>query len=334
LCFDIARGLQLQILWRWVESWSKFFIRILLVLRKTVRNYLRMEFLNYHHLRYFWMVAREGSLRRAAELMNLSQPTISAQISTLEASLGQALFRRSGRTLALTEMGRRVFEVAEEIFSLGQELMDRVHRADEAKFIRVHLGISDALPKLLTWEVIQPIFALKQPVQLTCREGPTAELLMGLVSGRLDMILSDEPAPSNLQIKAYSHHLGTTPTVFCAHPTLAKKLGKSFPASLNDQPMLLPLTSSAWRHSIDAWFRKNQIRPRLVAEFEDAALMKIAAAHGLGVVPVPYRVLASVKEQHQLVEVGPPQDDCAVNYYAITAQRKVTQPALQAMMKR
>ncbi len=290
-----------------------------------------MEFLNYHHLRYFWMVAREGGLRKAAEKLNLSQPTISAQISALERSVGEKLFRRSGRSLVLTEAGRRAFEVAQEIFSLGQEFMDHVRGHRVSRALRLHAGISDSVPKLLAWEILAPAFRLKEPVQVNCREGSAEDLLGALATGRLDVVIAGEPAPPSLAVKVHSHALGFCGTAFCAVPALAKRLRKGFPESLHGAPMLLPQANTAWRQLIDAWLHRQGIQPQLVAEFDDAALMKVAGAAGLGVVPVPERVLADASLRYGLARAGVAKD-CRVSYFAITVQRRITHPAVSAML--
>ena len=183
-----------------------------------------MEFLNYHHLRYFWVVAKEGGLRKAADKLHVSQPTISAQIAALEGVLGEKLFRRGGRSLALTEAGHRVLSYAEEIFSLGQELLDAAKQRPTARPLRVHIGITDSLPKLVSYEIIKPIFKLEQPVQAVCREGKAADLLGQLAAYRLDIVLADEPAPSSLPIKVFNHLLGECGVSFCAEPKLAATL--------------------------------------------------------------------------------------------------------------
>ena len=290
-----------------------------------------MEFLNYHHLRYFWMVAREGSLRKAAEKLHLSQPTISAQISALERSVGEKLFRRSGRSLVLTEAGRRAFEVAQEIFSLGQEFMEHVRGHQASRALRLHAGISDSVPKLLAWEILAPAFRIKEPVQVNCREGSAEELLGALVTGRLDVVIAGEPAPASLPVKVHNHALGHCGTAFCALPAVAKKLAKNFPASLHGAPMLLPQANTAWRQLIDSWMHRHGVQPRVVAEFDDAALMKVAAAAGLGAVPVPERVLADAKLRYGLARAGVVKD-CRVSYFAITVQRRITHPAVSAML--
>ncbi|MBP7950213.1 MAG: LysR family transcriptional regulator [Verrucomicrobiales bacterium] len=290
-----------------------------------------MESLNYHHLRYFWMVAREGSLKKASERMNISQPTISAQVAALEESLGQLLFRRSGRSLVLTEAGRRAFTIAEEIFTLGEELIAQVRERNNERPLPLHLGLADSLPKLVSWEVFSAVFNLPHLVHLVCHEGNSQELLADLAAGQLDLVISDEPAPSSLPLRAINAQLGESPTNFCAVPALAKKLLKSFPASLDGAPMLLPTGKTAWRHELEAWFLRQNVRPRIIAEFDDAALLNVAGAKGLGVAPIPARVGADASERYGLQHFGT-AEDCILRFYGIAAQRRISNPAVAAIM--
>ena len=289
-----------------------------------------MEFLNYHHLRYFWVVAKEGGLRKAADKLHVSQPTISAQIAALEGVLGEKLFRRGGRSLALTEAGHRVLSYAEEIFSLGQELLDAAKQRPTARPLRVHIGITDSLPKLVSYEIIKPIFKLEQPVQAVCREGKVADLLAQLAAYRLDIVLADEPAPSSLPIKVFNHLLGECGLSFCAVPKLAATLKRKFPKSLNDAPVLLPATNTALRQSLEKWFHGGGIRPRLVAEFDDAALMKVAAVDGLGFFALPTVVTKEAITSYGFQIIGR-TEDCRQQFYAISPERKLTHPAVQAI---
>ncbi len=290
-----------------------------------------MSYLNYNHLRYFWAVVREGGLREASERLHVTQPTISAQIAALESSLGEKLFRRTGRRSVLTEAGQQAFEVAEQIFPLGQELLERVQGSNPGRRLRLLVGIADSLPKLLSWEALEPTMHLKQKVQLSCREGHSLDLLSQLALGKLDVVLADEPAPSSLPVKVFNHELGVSATTLCALPELANQLRKGFPGSLNAAPMLLPMTNSAWRHALDAWLERENLRPEIVGEFEDAALMKVAAASGLGVVPVPHTVAQDVQKHYGLAAIKT-LENCNLRYYAITAQRRVTNPAVAAIM--
>ena len=289
-----------------------------------------MEFLNYHHLRYFWVVAKEGGLRKAAEKLNVSQPTISAQIGALEGVLDEKLFRRGGRALALTEAGHRVFSYAEEIFSLGQELLDAAQQQPTARPLRVHIGITDSLPKLLSYEIIKPIFKMEQPVQAVCREGKAADLLGQLAAHRLDIVLADEPAPSSLPIKVFNHFLGDCGMTFCAEHSLGLTLRRNFPKSLNDAPVLLPAGNTVLRQSLEKWFQAGGVRPRLVAEFEDAALMKVAAVDGLGFFALPTLVVKEAVARYGFQIIGSAKE-CRQQFHAISAERKLTHPAVLAI---
>jgi LysR family transcriptional activator of nhaA len=287
--------------------------------------------LNYHHLRLFWEVARAGSLRAAAGRLHLSQPTISAQIRVLEKSLDEQLFDRTGRGMKLTPQGRLVMECATEIFSLGTEMMRSLHGLGSTRNLRLNVGITDSLPKLVAWRLIRPAVKAFPNLQLSCAEGHAQELLGSLASGRLDVVLSDEAAPSSLPVKAFNHLLGESPVVFCAATALAKKLSKNFPASLKDAPVLLPASRTAWRHEIDRWFDSHRIRPRVVAEFDDAALMKTAAADGMGLAPIAAAVLDEAVDRYGLVPVGRPVR-CGFSCHLITLERAMRHPALAVIM--
>ncbi len=288
---------------------------------------LNQPHLNYHHLRLFWEVARAGSLRAAAARLHLSQPTISAQIKALETSLDEQLFDRTGRGMKLTAQGRLVMECAAEIFSLGTEMVRSLHGQGSARSLRLNIGITDSLPKLVAWRLIRPAVKAFPNLQLSCMEGHAQELLGSLAAGRLDVVLSDEAAPSSMPVKAFNHLLGESPVVFCAIPALAKKLSTNFPASLKDAPMLLPASRTAWRHEMDRWFDSHHIRPRIVAEFDDAALMKTAAADGMGVTPIAAAVLDEAVDRYGLKPVGRPVR-CGFSCYLITLERAMRHPAL------
>lgn len=283
--------------------------------------------LNYHHLRLFWEVARAGSLRAASARLNLSQPTISSQIKALENSLDEQLFDRTGRGLKLTSQGRLVMECAAEIFSLGTEMVRSLHGMGNTRNLRLNVGITDSLPKLVAWRLIRPAVKAFPNLQLSCVEGHSQELLGLLAGGRLDVVLSDEAAPSSMPVKAFNHLLGESPVVFCSTPLMARKLSRGFPGSLKDAPMLLPASRTAWRHEIDRWFDSHRIRPRVVAEFDDAALMKTAAADGLGVAPIAAAVLDEAVDRYGLKPVGRPVK-CGFSSYLITLERAMRHPAL------
>jgi LysR family transcriptional activator of nhaA len=289
-----------------------------------------MEFLNYHHLRYFWVVARESSLRKASEKLHVSQPTISAQLAALEGALGEKLFRRSPSGLTLTETGHLAYSYAEEIFALGQDFLQAVTQRPTARPLRITIGIADSLPKLVSHEIIRPIFSLSQPIQAVCLENKTSDLLAQLAVYRLDIVLADEPAPSAFPLKTFNHLLGESGVTICAVRKLALKLRRNFPCSLHNEPMLLPTSGSALRRTLEKWFQEQHIHPRVVAEYDDAALMKVAAGDGLGCFPLPTVAVDEAVALYGFQIVGKAKG-CAVQYYAISAERKLTHPAVMAI---
>ena len=289
-----------------------------------------MEWLNYHHLLYFWAVAKEGSLRKASEKLHVSQSSISAQISALEAALGEKLFRPSGRTKVLTEMGRVVLGYADDISSLGREMMNTVQHRAGARPTRFHVGVADSVPKLIAYAIIKPVFQLQPPVEMVCREGKVDALLAQLAAQRLDIVLADEPASSGLKFKTFNHPLGTRDVTFCAAPPLAARLRRKFPHSLHGAPALLPAGNTAFRMALETWFDSLGIRPRVVAEFEDTALMHPAAVDGAGFVPVHAVIAKQAARQYGwkvIARVG----QCTGQFYAITAERRLKHPAVIAI---
>ncbi len=288
--------------------------------------------LNYHHLRLFWEVARGGSLRVAAEKLNLSQPTISAQIKNLEEALNKPLFFRNGRGLKLTPAGLLTMEFSSQIFALGTEISRTVQGHGKSANSRLRIGVTDTMPKLVAWRFIRPAMRRLPDLQLYCSEGTTQEMLGLLAAGKLDAVLSDEASPSRMPMKAYNHMLGKSPVVFCATSSLAKRLRKTFPASLNTAAALLPANRSAWRHQIDRWFEAHSIRPQILAEFDDAALMKTAAADGIGFVPVVATVLDEAKKRYGLLPIQQTMG-CDCLFYLIAMAHATHHPALQAIIQ-
>ncbi len=286
-----------------------------------------MDWLNYHHLRYFWTVAKEGGLRQAAEKLNISQPSISAQIGELEDVLGEKLFRRKGRTNVLTDAGQTALRYADEIFNLGSELTNAIKQGPSTQTLRLHVGIADALPKLISHEILKPVFAMARPVHVICHEGKTTDLIGHLAAHRLDIILADEPASGVSTSKVFTHHLGESTVTFCATPKMAATLKGGFPQSLHGAPALLPGESSALRRSLEKWFHSIGVRPRVVADFDDGALMKVVAAEGRGFVPIPTVVIKEATNRYGLVPIGSTQS-CVDNVYAITAERRLSHPAV------
>lgn len=289
--------------------------------------------LNFHHLRYFWMVAREGGLRQAAEKLHVSPPSISAQIRELEEAVGEKLFRRSGRANVLTDAGQLVLRYAEEIFSLGRELSNAVRQQPTARALKLHVGVADSFPKLVTLQIIQPVFGLPQPVHLIFREGKLEDLLGQLVAHRLDVVFADEPAPSSLKVRVYNHPMGESGVTFCATAKLARSLRKGFPRSLHGAPALLPAEGTGLRRSLERWFQFLGIVPRIVAEFDDAALMKVMASDGHGFLPVPTLVAHEAVNRFSLDIIGA-TEKCRDQFFAITPERRIHHPAVAAITRR
>ena len=289
-----------------------------------------MEFLNYHHLRYFWTVAKEGGLTKAAAKLHVSQPTISAQIHELEAVLGEKLFRRTGRNLVLTDAGQQVLGYAEEIFSIGGDLLNAMKHRPTLRALQLNLGVADALPKLVTYHIIEPVFHLPQPVQISYWETKVSDMLFDLGAYRLDLVLADEPASTGVAANVFNHLLGESGVTFYATSQLAAKLRRGFPKSLNGAPALLPVSSSGVRRSMEKWFHAVGVRPRLIGEFSDPAFVNVLASHGLGFMAAPTVVAKELVSRFGFRVIGH-TDECRQQFYAITPERKLTHPAVTAI---
>ena len=289
-----------------------------------------MEWLNYHHLLYFWTVAREGSIARASAQLRLAQPTISSQLRSLEENLGEKLFARAGRGLALTEIGQVVYRYADEIFSLGREMQDVLKGRPGGRPIRLHVGISDVMPKLIAYRVLLPAMTMPEPVQLICQEDKPEHLVADLAAHTLDVVLSDSPMPTTVAVKAFSHLLGACGVSLFAAPALAAKLRRGFPGSLDGAPFLLPIESAALRRTLDQWFDAHRIRPRIVGEFQDSALMKTFGQGGAGVFASPDAIEAEVRATYKVGLVGR-MPDAVERFYAISIERKLKHPAAVAI---
>lgn len=289
-----------------------------------------MEWLNYHHLHYFWVVAREGGLVPAGKVLRLSHPTLSAQIHALEDDLGEKLFTKVGRKLALTEMGRVVYRYAEEIFTLGREMVDTVKERAPANTLRLDVGVADAVPKEVVRRLLEPAFGLAQPVRLVCYEDSYEKLLADLALHSLDIVISDAPVPTGSTVRAFNHMLGETGVSFFASRELAAKYRRGFPKSLNGAPMLLPLEGLTLRRSLNQWLAGHELKPHVVAEFEDSALMKVFGADGRGIFVAPSAVEREVSEQFR-VEVLGRTEEIRERFYAISIERRLKNPAVLAI---
>jgi LysR family transcriptional activator of nhaA len=288
------------------------------------------DWLNYHHLRYFWTVAREGGLRQAAAKLHVSQPSISAQIRELEDALGEKLFRRQGRSNVLTDAGQIALGYADEIFALGREMNNAIRQRPSSQALRLHVGVADSLPKLVTNEILKPVFAMPRTVHVICREGKIEDLLAQLAAHRLDIVLVDEPPSSSHLMRVFDHKLGESGVTFFAAASLAPRLKRGFPKSLENAPALLPAESTSLRRSLERWFREIDVRPQVVADFEDAALMKVVAAEGRGFIAVPSVVSGEAIARFNLRAIGE-SDRCRVEFHAITAERRITHPAVSVI---
>jgi LysR family transcriptional activator of nhaA len=286
-----------------------------------------MEWLNYHHLLYFWTVAREGGVARAAEKLHVSQPTVSAQVRALEETLGERLFQKEGRRLVLTEVGRTVAHYADEIFSLGRELLDTVHDRHTGRPLRLNVGVTDVVPKLLAYRVISPALAMTTPVRVVCREGKPEPLFADLAIHALDLVVADAPVPAGIRVRVYNHLVGESGVGFFAAPALARRLKGRFPGSLDGEPMLLPSESCALRRPLEQWLDHNRIHPLIVGEFDDSALMKSFGEAAAGVFVAPAVVADEVKRQYNVRQIGG-TDEVKERLYAVTAERKVKHDAV------
>ena len=289
-----------------------------------------MEWLNYHHLLYFWVVAREGSIVKASGVLNLTPPTISGQLAALEESLGEKLFEKSGRGLALTEMGRVVFRYADEIFALGKELRDTIRGRPTSKTPRLVVGIADVVPKLVAFRLIEPAFRLPQRVEIVCEEDEPERLHGALARHELDLVISDAPLPAGAAVKAYSHPLGESPIALFGTAELAKRYRRNFPKSLDGAPLLLPVRRTEVRRMLEHFFESEDIRPQVVAEFADSALMKICGQAGLGLFPGPAAIGSRVEQQYDVVRAGTIAT-VRERFYVISPERRIKHPAVAAI---
>lgn len=283
--------------------------------------------LNYHHLHYFWIVAREGSIVRACEVLHLSQPTISAQLQQLERSLGGELFERKGRGLQLTELGRTIQHYADEIFTLGNELVAVARGRPTGEPHRLAVGVSDALAKLMVYRLLLPAMRLPEPVKLVCREGHFNDLLKGLVAFELDVILSDAPLGAGVPVKAFSHLLGECGMTIFGTAKLQRAYRKRFPESLTGAPLLLPGPHSLPRRGLDQWLDDHQIHPEVAGEFQDTALMKVFGQEGIGLFPAPSAIEKEVCRQYSVEVVGR-IEQVRERFYATSVERRLKNSAV------
>jgi LysR family transcriptional activator of nhaA len=285
--------------------------------------------LNYQHLRYFWAVSRHGNLTRASAELLLTPQTVSTQIRDLEKGLGVELFSRVGRRLVLTDIGRVVYRYANEIFTIGREIQDVV-RGLPGRAMYLAVGVADVVPKLIAHHLIEPAIQLEEPVRVICREGRTDRLLAALAIHKLDVVLTDAPIPPEVKIRAYNHLLGKSQVTFMAIDRLARNYRKGFPESMNGAPILLPAEGTTLRGTLEQWFDSLEIRPMVVGEFEDSALLKVFGQAGVGVFAVPSVIQDEVRRQYGVEPIGV-AEGIVERFYAVSLERKVRHPAVAAV---
>ncbi len=292
--------------------------------------------INYKHLRYFWTVAKTGSIARAAGQLNLTPQSISGQLSEFEEKLGVELFRRSGRNRELTDTGRRILSYAQEIFTVGDELLDVIRDQRTKKTLTFRVGVADSVSKSIAYHLVEPALKLKETVHMVCREGRLSSLVAELAIHRLDMIIADRPMPANLNVRGYSHLLGESGlTVFGTRGVINQLSGKhavTFPSSLDNAPFLLPGEDAAIRPKLIQWFERNNLRPNIIGEFDDSALMKAFGQAGTGLFVAPRAILDHVCEQYKVEALGH-IDTVIEQLYGITTERRLTHPAIIEISK-
>jgi LysR family transcriptional activator of nhaA len=288
-----------------------------------------MEWLNYHHLHYFWVVAHEGSIAGATRKLHLTQPTISAQLRQLEESLGEKLFEKSGRGLALTESGRVALRYADEIFALGGELRDTLRDRPTGKPVRVTIGVANVVPKLIAYRVLRAAFTIGTEIEMVCREASSEELLRLLGQHEVDLVLTDAPSAA-APLRAFNHLLGESGTTFFAAPSLAAAARKQFPQSLDGSPLLLPGDDTQLRRALELWLDATGLSPRRVGAFDDLALMTDFGRAGVGIFPAPSVIEKEIERQYNVRVVGR-LPDVKERFYAVAAERRIKNPIVSAI---
>jgi LysR family transcriptional regulator, transcriptional activator of nhaA len=285
---------------------------------------------NYRHLYYFWVVAKEGGMARAAERLGMAVQTVSTQVRELERELGFTLLQPAGRGLVLTEAGKAALRQAEQIFQLGEQLTEKLLDTKASPAVRLIVGISDGLPKLAVHRLMQPVMS-EPNLRLQCHEDEFDDLLSDLVRHRIDVVLADRPAPGNRNFRVYNHPLGSSLIGWYAPPELKEKAQKNFPFSLSHVPVLMPTAHAAVRPRLDQWFEKQGLRPHLVGEFEDSALLKTFGAAGMGVFPAPMWVEKELSLRYGVTQVGI-SDGVEEHFFAIAAEKKVLHPLVKRLL--
>lgn len=286
-----------------------------------------MRHLNYSHLQYFWAVAHEGSVVKAAERLHITPQTISGQIRLLEEAIGQPLFNRVGRRLVLSEIGHVVLEYADEIFSIGAELGQVVREQISAGPSKLSVGIVNSIPKLIAERIVAPALMDEDAVRIRCQEASLEQLLGELSVHKLDLVLSDQPMPQGLSLRAFNHRLGESGLAFFSQRRAARRYKNTFPQSLNQAPMLLPSPHSALRRRLDEWFDSNSIVPQIVGEVDDSALLKAFGEAGYGLFAAPSVIEQEICKMYSMTVIGR-TDEITEQFFAISPERRIKHPSV------
>jgi LysR family transcriptional regulator, transcriptional activator of nhaA len=286
--------------------------------------------INYKHLRYFWMVAKEGGVVRASERLHLTPQTISGQVSLLEEQFGEALFIKSGRQLELTDAGRLALSYADEIFTLGAELDSAMRSLPSERPVTFKVGVADVVPKSIASRLLQPVLQMGEPVRLVCKENSIDNLLGELAVHRIDLVIADGPIPAGLNVTGYNHHLGESGVSFVATSDLARTIGSNFPACLDGAPLLIPSDTNVVQSRLLHWFDSLHIKPRILGEFDDSALMKAFGQTGTGIYMIPTAIADEISEQHDVELIGN-TEEVREQFYAISTERRISHPAVAAI---
>jgi len=285
--------------------------------------------MNFKHLYYFWVTARAGGVVRAGEQLHTTPQTLSGQIKLLEDRIGRRLFRKKGRQLELTDDGRIALRYADEIFALGSELETAMReKRSDSPALELRVGVADSVAKSVTYRLVEPALKLAEPVRMVCSEGKFADLVAALALHRLDLVIADEPLSRRIGVKAFNHPLGSSPTSFFCHPDIAPT--GAFPQCLNAAPMLIPGTASSLRQQFDAWLARHQLRPRVVGEFDDGALMNAFGREGRGVFMSPTVLEDETATQYGVRVLGR-SDELVEEFFAISVERRISHPCVAAI---
>jgi len=289
-----------------------------------------LDRINYNHLHYFWVVAKEGSIAAASARLHVTQPTISGQLRELEGALGQKLFARAGRGLMLSEAGRVAFRYADDIFTIGADLLDALRGAPGSGDLLVRVGVADVLPKLVVFRMLAPLLRMAQRPRFLCCEGKPTDLINRLVVHELDVVLTDTPVPPYAGLRVFSHRLGESELGVFGSAALSASFRRDFPASLNGAPFLLPTPGTAVRRALDYWFDRHEIRPRVIGEFEDSALLKIFGQSGAGLFAAPTFIEREIRSQYGVRLLGS-LPHAREEFYAISIERRIRHPAVSEL---